>query len=762
MGNENLKIKSTTSHWGAFDVHVSDGKIVDVAPFSKDPNPSKIPSNIPQAIYHKTRVRNPHIRKGWLEGGVDRGRKNRGNDRYIEVPWDEALDIAADEIKRVIKESGNSSIYGGSYGWASAGKFHHAPSQVHRFLNSIGGYVGSYGTYSAGAAEAIIPHILGKPFFKLTFDLQNSWQQIEEATQTLVMFGGINEKNSQVNIGGVTKHQTKLWLEKFSKKGIALINVSPQRSDTTHAARWMPVIPGSDTALMLGIAYHLEKNNLIDEDFLKRCTVGYEQFRSYLLGVSDEQPKTPEWAAQFCGVAPGEIEDLANTMASTRCLITVAWSLQRGEHGEQPFWMATALAAMLGQIGLTGGGIGYGYGAIAGVGVPDIKIKSLSLPQGENKVENFIPVARIADMLLNPGASYQYNGSNKTYPNIDLIYWCGGNPFHHHQDLNRLREAWKKPSTVILNDPWWTASARHADIVFPATTPYEREDVAHAQGDSFLFYMPKLIKEVGGSRNDFDIFNDLATRLGCGAKFSENKNSQEWLDSLYSDFKKKNHAIGLDLPALEELKEQNWFELPQLSIKNHAIPFESFRNRPEDFPLGTPSGKIEIFSSTIDNFDYDDCIGHPAWFEPSEWLGSDDASKYPLHLMSPQPGDKLHSQLECALADARGKRPTEILINTEDASDRAIEDGALVKVFNQRGITLARAKITTSIRGGVVSLPTGAWFGTDRAGIEQQGNPNAVTRDKGTSRLGQGSTAHSTLVEVEVVESSVEVLQREL
>ena len=112
----------------------------------------------------------------------------------------------------------------------------------------------------------------------------------------------------------------------------------------------------------------------------------------------------------------------------------------------------------------------------------------MSFPKGKNDIKDFIPVARIAEMLNSPGSQYEFNGEKRVYPDIKLIYWCGGNPFHHHQDLNTLHKAWKKPDTVIVNEPWWTATAQRADIVFPATTSYEREDVGKANGgDNYIF-----------------------------------------------------------------------------------------------------------------------------------------------------------------------------------------------------------------------------------------------------------------------------------
>jgi len=739
----------TSSHWGAFRVITENGRITAVEPFEADTNPSGIPSSLPAAVHHPTRVASPSIRRGWLEN-PDRARELRGNDEFIELPWDEALDITAAELDRIRSQHGNQSIFGGSYGWASAGRFHHALGQVHRFLNCIGGYVSSLASYSTAGAQAIMPHVLGMHFLKLYWSAQNAWPMIAENTETLVMFGGINPKNSQVSMGGVTRHETSTWLRQFADQGMRLINISPQSTDAYEGSQWLPIVPGTDTALMLGLAHTLEVEDLVDRDFLNRCTTGYERFKSYLLGQTDGQPKSADWAAGFCGIDSETIRQLALSMTRTRTLITVAWSLQRAQHGEQPYWMATTLAAMLGQIGLAGGGVGFGYGAIGGVGMAVRRLGGLTLPQGTNPITDFIPVARIADMLLNPGADYEFNGQHRRYADVRLVYWCGGNPFHHHQDINRLNHAWQQPETIIVHEPWWTATAKRADIVLPATTPYEREDISSAQGDSFLFHMDRLIPPVGEARNDYDIFTGLAQRMGVGEAFTEGRDSSEWLHHLYDQFRQEASADGIDVPEFEQLRTQNWVELPIAGSQYAEVPFAAFRENPDAAPLGTPSGRIEIFSETIDGFGYDDCPGHPSWLVPDEWLGSDLTGQFPLHLVSPQPGDKLHSQMECAIADIPGARPSAVEINVEDAAKRGINDGDLVRVFNARGACRARAHVSAHIRAGVVSLPTGAWYDPEADGTDSQGNPNLLTRDKGTSRLGQGSSAHTALVEIEL------------
>jgi biotin/methionine sulfoxide reductase len=236
-------------------------------------------------------------------------------------------------------------------------------------------------------------------------------------------------------------------------------------------------------------------------------------------------------------VDPDTIRALARRMAATRTLITVAWSLQRGEHGEQPYWMSAVLAAMLGQIGLPGGGVGYGYGAIGGVGKSLLGLRGMTFPQGRNPVCRGDPGGTDRRHAAPSRPAYDFNGRREPYPDIRLIYWAGGNPFHHHQDLNALHEAWQKPETIIVNEPWWTATAKRADIVFPATTPYEREDIGRTNLDDYLFHMPQLIPPVGEARDDYAIFAGLAERLGAVKDFTEGRSAAEWIALLYDEYR---------------------------------------------------------------------------------------------------------------------------------------------------------------------------------------------------------------------------------
>jgi len=429
----------TYTHWGAYDVEVRDGIISGVHPHASDPDPSAIGKSFEDAIHHRSRVLQPAVRKGWLERGPEGHGGGRGNEPFVAVGWDEALDLVARELDRVRRAHGNSAIYGGSYGWASAGRFHHAQSQIHRFLRQLGGYTDSKHSYSTGAAQVIIPHVLGHEFLPMV-DLLTAWPVIAEHSKLVVMLGGIALKNAQVNSGGIGRHVTRDWLQRCRENGVQFVNVSPLSEDAAEFldAEWLAVRPNTDTALLLALAHTLYTEDLHDRDFLARHCVGFERFVPYLTGERDGTPKSAEWAAGICEIPAQTIRQLARRMASQRTLITVAWSLQRGDHGEQPYWMAAVLAAMLGEIGLPGGGVGYGYAAESAAGNPVRRMGGLSLPQGDNPVDSFIPVARIADMLLAPGEPFDFNGRRLRYPEIKLVYWCGGNPFHHHQDLNRL------------------------------------------------------------------------------------------------------------------------------------------------------------------------------------------------------------------------------------------------------------------------------------------------------------------------------------
>ncbi|SFB55822.1 biotin/methionine sulfoxide reductase [Rhizobium sp. NFR07] len=735
----------TAAHWGVYEIIPDDAGGVSIRSAAEDGDPSPIGLHMASDALKRVRIARPAIRRSWLEHGPGSNQLLRGREPFVEVEWDVALDLLAGEFKRIRETFGNEAIFGGSYGWASAGRFHHAQSQVHRFLNLIGGYVSHVDSYSLGAGKVILPHVVSG--LSPLLNQHTSWDVMASNTELFVTFGGIPVKNAQISQGGPGRHRVVAGMRGMEEAGTRFVNVSPVGDNMPVESEWLAIRPNTDTAMMLAIAHVLHKDGLADFAFLKSHCVGYERFADYLTGAADGIAKTPAWASEICGVAAGRIETLAREMASHRTMLNISWSLQRAVHGEQPFWMLITLAAMVGQIGLPGGGFGVGYGAMNSVGNDNIRFKFGDFPQGQNPLKTFIPVARIADMLLNPGSVFTYNGKSHAYPDIRLVYWAGGNPFHHHQDLNRLLQAWQKPETIIVNEPYWTPTAKRADIVLPVTTSLERNDIAAASGEDFVVAMKKVEEPFGQSRNDFDIFNALARRMDVD--FSEGLDEQGWLRRLYEVSRENAAAQHIQMPGFDDFWHQGLFDLgPQAKP---IVMLDDFRRAPAENPVSTPSGRIEIFSETIAGFCLADCAGHPTWREPTEWLGARTPGDGRLHLISDQPVRRLHSQLDASPHSREGKVAGRepIHINPADAAVRDIADGDLVEVFNERGRLISAAVVSEAIMPGVLRLSTGAWFDMDHdARIEKHGNPNAVTLDIPASSLSQGCSAQTCLVDI--------------
>lgn len=741
-----------TSHWGAFDALVENGSLVDVRPFARDGDPSPILGNIPGALRHPTRIAQPAVRAGWLDRGPGADDR-RGAEPFVPVSWEKAIELLSSELRRVYRIYGSGGVFGGSYGWASAGRFHHAQSQLRRFLNCLGGFVRSVNTYSTAAGEVILPRIAGT--FGGLLSHATDWRVIADHAELIVAFGGIPLKNTAVSPGGITAHTTRDRLQAAKARGAEFVLFSPLRDDLPEfaGAEWHAPRPGTDVAVMLGLAHALVQEGLHDRAFLDRYCVGFERIEAYLLGAEDRQAKTPEWAEGISGISAETIRSLARRMAARRTMINVNWSLQRADHGEQAPWMGLTLAAMLGQIGLPGGGFGFGYGSMGYVGMAPLRVGVPSLPQRKNPETAFIPVARISDMLLRPGEEFDYDGERLRYPDVKLVYWCGGNPFHHHQDVGRLRRALARAETIVVHDPFWTGMARHADIVIPATMSLERNDLAGTTNDHYLVAMHQAVEPYQQARNDYDVFSDLAEALGVGARFTENRTELEWLCHLYECWRAPLAEMGQTLPSFDEFWRTGYLELQ--FVEDEQVLMAAFRRDPLGSPLRTPSGKIEIFSETIDSFGYDDCPGHPVWLEPVEWLGSEKAAAFPLQLVANNPRTRLHSQLDVGAysqaSKVRGREP--MRMHPEDAGRRRIADGDVVRVYNDRGSCLAGVVISEDVRPGVVQLSTGAWYDpldpADPDAMCVHGNPNVLTLDKGTSRLAQGNIGQHALVEVE-------------
>lgn len=360
-------------------------------------------------------------------------------------------------------------------------------------------------------------------------------------------------------------------------------------------------------------------------------------------------------------------------------------------------------------------------------------------------------------MLERPGGTLDWNGKQLKYPDVKLVYWVGGNPFVHHQERKRLIAAWRKLETVIVHDSQWTPTARFADIVLPATTTFERDDIEQV-GDYSLRYiiaLKKAVEPVGEARDDYEIFRAIAAKFGKEREFTEGKSQLDWIRGFYEDARKQAQQKKVDMPAFEAFWNGPGFvEFPVSKEAQEFVRYGAFRKDPLLEPLGTPSGKIEIFSRNIEKMAYDDCPPHPTWMEPFERTGRSD-SKYPLHVATSHPQFRLHSQLNGTVLrkeyNVAGREPC--LINPQDAQARGIANGDVVRVFNDRGELLAGAVVTDSVRPGVIRINEGGWYdpvdASQPGSLCKYGDVNALSSDRPTSKLGQGNCGHSIIGQVE-------------
>ncbi len=757
-------VVTSAAHWGGMAITVEDGKIVNSTNIFKNRMYNPLQEFTGDLVYAEDRVRYPMVRKSYLENPNDPKPELRGTDPWVRVSWDEAIKLTAGQIKKAYKK-GPNTIFAGSHGWCSSGNLHRSEKLVHRFFRASGGFVSKSGNYSMGATMAITPYVTGKID---VFSKPSAWPTILENSKVVVIWGANPMANNRASYN-CDDSLLPEYHRMLKESGIKVIIIDPVYNETCefYEAKkddtWFTIRPNTDTALIIAMCHTLYSENKYDKDFIDEYTEGFAQFKDYFMGKTDGVVKDAKWASEICDMPENTIKELARTFKSNRTMLMMGWALQRQHHGEQAHWGVITLASMIGQIGLPGGGFGLTYHQ-GGSGVPatnNVKLGSMGAKSSLEKKAPpswSIPVARISDMLLNPGKTIDYNGHKVTYQDIDLIYWAGGNPFGHHQDVNTLMKGWNKANTVIVNEIFWSGTARMADIVLPATTPYEKNDIIQGGDESgkYIFPMKAVVPAQYEAKDDFEIFKLLAKEVGGNVYelFTENKSQMDWISGMYESARKQAVAKGIKMPTFRKFWADNKpfvFETSQEG--RNYVSYADFREDPLLNPLGTDSGLIEIYSQRVASYKYDDCPGHVTWMEPAEWLGQKDKPAT-LALVSPHPPARLHSQLNnTALRhtyEIQGREP--IWINSDDAKDRGIENGDIVEVYNKRGATLAGAFVTDRIARGVVRLDEGGFYDPlnrlDEKTLCKHGNVNVLTLDIPSSKLAVATSAHTALVDV--------------
>lgn len=670
-----------------------------------------------QRVYAPDRLKYPMKRAG-----------ARGDGRFERISWDEALDTVAGELNRVKNTYGNASILflRGSGSQAAL----HSAGAVERLLAEFGGFTQIWGAASfEGALFASMATYGTMTTGSAREDLLNS--------RLIIMWGW----NPAVTIWDTN---TALALARAREKGIKIISIDPRLTESTavFAAEWLPIRPGTDAAMLIAMAYVMIKRGLQDQRFLDSYTIGFDKFRSYVMGEEDGVTKTPEWAEEITGVPQTTIERLAIEYATAKpAALIPGWGPARGAMGEQFCRAANTVIAMTGNVGKDGG--------YAGGFMRAFHSRELGMPRGpRNAVEQGIPPRPDSLHKLrggtNPSGARIHNidvydailqGKAGGYPcDPRLAYVVASNFINSHPDVNKGIAAFKRLDFIVMHEQRMTPTARFADILLPVNTFMERDDVVSPWlGSPYYLYMNKAIDSMYESKSDRDICAELAPRLGI-ADYREGKADEEWLRIIAE-------RTG-DISDFENFKEKG-----AIKIKV-SPPFVAFREQVEDpanHPFPTLSGKIEIYCQHLAEMNNPRIPPVARYITTPEGYDDSLRNKYPLQLLTAHQKPAIHSTME-KIPWLDEVEPRRLWISTADAEARGIFNGDEVLVFNDRGKVLIRAWVTERIMPGVVNIGQGGWFDIDEGGIDRGGCANTLAPARHSP--GGAWAANTVLVEV--------------
>ena len=678
-----------------------------------------------QRMYSPERLLHPLKRVG-----------SRGEGRFERISWDEALDMLAGELLRVKNAYGSSAIL---FKWSGGDTSVLHNSMCHyRLLNMIGGCSEVWGTFSFDGGLFAELATYG------TVDTGNTRDDF--LNSKLIIMWGWNPSTTIQNTN------TAWYLAQAREAGARIVSIDPRytESGATFADEWIPIVPGTDAAMLVAMAYVMVKERLQDQSFLDKHTVGFDQFEKYVLGNEDGVPKTPEWAEAITGVPAATTARLAREYATKKPAALVAGiGPGRTAYGEQYHRAAMVLAAITANVGVHGGSSGGRSWPTAGPTAyfslgrglrPPKNPVETNAPPRKNALPAFgvamrrgrINTAKMSDAIL--------RGKAGGYPaDYKLLYLVDTDYPNQYLNVNKAIEALKALEFVVVFEQFMTPGARFADLILPTCTSLEKNDIALDGATGFYGFMNKVIEPPGEARSHLQITSELAPRVGITAY--NDKTEDEWLKEIVQGSR--------DIPDYSSFKRDGIHKLRM------AEPFVAFRGHiddPENNPFPTPSGKIEIYSQRLADMDDPGIPPIPKYIEA--WEGRRDplTAQYPLQLITTHITRRAHSQYDNIpwLAELQQQA---VLINASDALARGIGDGDLVRVFNSRGEMIVPARVSERIMPGVVDVPQGAWYQPDECGVDRGGCCNILTKDEHSP--GGAYCSNTALVQVErVFESS--------
>ena len=685
--------------------------------------------------YHPDRLRYPMKRVG-----------TRGEGKFERISWDEAAGLVAREILRIRNEYGNAALYvpygTGGYSQLTGRR------TAERLLNLVGGSLGFYNSYSWACISAATPTVYGTP---ITGNQRQDWLN----TKYFLMWGW---NPAEARDGTNTEYFVRLARE----RGARTVCVDPRMTPSvvSLADEWVPVRPGTDTAMMSAMAYVMITEGLTDRDFVRTHCVGFdaaqmppgretdESYKDYILGTRDGVAKTPDWAEPITGVPRATIARIAREYATAKpAVLYQGYGMQRRAYGEQVVRAGCVLAAITGNVGIPGGWAG----GIA-LQAPDGGPSWLVFPTGENPVKAMIPSFLWTEAVVRGkgmGPDDGVVGADRLVTDIKLIYAVASNCLvNQHANINRSAGILRDESRVeflVVQDNFLTPTGRFADILLPACTQFETWGIEDGwkYGDEVLL-MPKVVEPPFETKSDYAICAEVAEKLGVRDAYTEGLDERGWVGRALDRYRETRFP---GLPSLDELEASN-AGVYSVPVTKPAVAFEDFRRDPEGHPLPTPSGKIEIFSKTLADLGRPDVIpGVPKYIREWESPFGPEAEAYPLQAIGHHSMSRVHSTHDNVdwLNEAF---PQRVFINPVDAAARGLRDGDPVRVFNDRGTIVLPCRVTNRIMPGVVDIPQGAWWTPDGDGVDRRGSINLLTSERWTP-FAFGNAQHTIMVQAE-------------
>jgi anaerobic dimethyl sulfoxide reductase subunit A len=682
------------------NAHVKDGRIVRIST-----DPRKWTFEMPpltacargfgaaDRVNHPDRLRYPMRRVGPRCSGA-----------YERISWDDALDEVTAQMLRIRGTYGPAAILDCSRSGNTA--VLHNRAAIQRLLHLFGGCTELWSNLSNEAEIFALRHTYG-PKADCKF---SGREPTDYVNSRLMILWGWSPADGTF---GTNNPQYLRWAH---ERGVRIVSVDPRatRTSVQMSDEHIAIRPGTDAAMLIAMAQAVVSDGLHDQAFLDRLVLGFDEahlpegappgssYRSYLLGLSDGVVKTPEWAEPLTGVPAATIRRLARDFATRRpSALHCGYAPGRTGYGEQFHRAAYALCAITGNIGIPGGNSGCSGGA------RNHGIKRLGAPP--NPANSRVASTLLADLLA--------RGRAGGYPaDIKMVYSACGDLANQAPNVNKITAGLEGLEFMVVHDHFLTPTARYADIVLPATTFWERSDIhtPWSGAGHYAIFMRQAIKPMYECRNDVDICADLAKRLGLEGY--KRVDDVEWLREI---------CAGTDIDDFDAFRERGLARLP---APEDPVAFADEVRDPAGHPFSTPSGKIEIYSTSIAANPDPHGLGRippiPTWIPPHE---AD--PRHPLELISPKSRARTHSTHDNQEALARVDRQ-DVWIHPEDAATRGIADGQMVRVFNHRGATIVPARVTDRIARGVVSIKEGAWFTPGPSGADTRGCANVLTEDR--------------------------------